>query len=149
VPLIVIDGKFVVSTEKVGSHAAMIPVMDALIAKARAERPKSWAVFITGASSGIGAALARHYAAQAPVSASLARRRDALDLACRRAPGGTGRRVRGRRETPPSSRRAASRFQRALRDRGGRHRQRGHLARNADRARRGRPHVPARSSTST
>lgn len=40
VPLIVIDGKFVVSTEKVGSHAAMIPVMDALIAKARAERPK-------------------------------------------------------------------------------------------------------------
>jgi len=41
VPLIVIDGKFVVSTEKVGSHAAMLPVMDALIAKARAERPKS------------------------------------------------------------------------------------------------------------
>jgi len=40
VPLIVIDGKFVVSTEKIGSHAAMIPVMDALIAKARAERPK-------------------------------------------------------------------------------------------------------------
>ena len=41
VPLIVIDGKFVVSTDKIGSHAAMIPVMDALIAKARAERPKS------------------------------------------------------------------------------------------------------------
>jgi protein dithiol oxidoreductase (disulfide-forming) len=41
VPLIVIDGKFVVSIEKVGSHAAMLPVMDALIAKARAERPKS------------------------------------------------------------------------------------------------------------
>jgi thiol:disulfide interchange protein DsbA len=41
VPLIVIDGKFVVSTEKVGSHVAMLPVMDALIAKARAERPKS------------------------------------------------------------------------------------------------------------
>ena len=40
VPLIVIDGKFMVSTEKVGSHSAMIPVMDALIAKARAERPK-------------------------------------------------------------------------------------------------------------
>jgi thiol:disulfide interchange protein DsbA len=40
VPLIVIDGKFVVSTDKVGSHAAMIPVMDALVAKARAERPK-------------------------------------------------------------------------------------------------------------
>jgi hypothetical protein len=38
VPLIVIDGKYVVSTEKVGSHAAMLPVMDALIVKARAER---------------------------------------------------------------------------------------------------------------
>ena len=41
VPLIVVDGKFVVSTEKVGSHAAMLPVIDALIAKARAERPKT------------------------------------------------------------------------------------------------------------
>ena len=41
VPLIVIDGKFVISTEKVGSHAAMLPVMDALIVKARAERSKS------------------------------------------------------------------------------------------------------------
>ena len=40
VPLIVIDGKYVVSTEKVGSHAAMLPVMDALIVKARAERAK-------------------------------------------------------------------------------------------------------------
>ena len=40
VPTIIIDGKFIVSTEKVGTHAAMIPVMDALIAKARAERPK-------------------------------------------------------------------------------------------------------------
>jgi thiol:disulfide interchange protein DsbA len=40
VPLIVIDGKFVVSGDKVGSHAAMLPVMDALIVKARAERPK-------------------------------------------------------------------------------------------------------------
>ena len=41
VPLIVIDGKYVVSAERVGSHAAMLPVMDALIVKARAERPKS------------------------------------------------------------------------------------------------------------
>ena len=40
VPTIIVDGKFVVSTENVGSHAAMIPVMDALIAKARAERSK-------------------------------------------------------------------------------------------------------------
>ena len=41
VPPIVIDGKYVVSTnENVRSHAAMLPVMDALIVKARAERPK-------------------------------------------------------------------------------------------------------------
>jgi thiol:disulfide interchange protein DsbA len=40
VPMVVIDGKFIVSTDKVGTHAAMIPVMDALVAKARAERPK-------------------------------------------------------------------------------------------------------------
>ncbi len=41
VPLIVIDGKYVVSTnENVRTHAAMLPVMDALIVKARAERPK-------------------------------------------------------------------------------------------------------------
>ena len=40
VPTIIIDGKFIVSTEKVGTHAAMIPVMDALIVKARAERAK-------------------------------------------------------------------------------------------------------------
>jgi len=40
VPTIIIDGKFIVSTEKVGTHAAMIPVMDALIVKARAERSK-------------------------------------------------------------------------------------------------------------
>jgi protein dithiol oxidoreductase (disulfide-forming) len=41
VPLVIVDGKFVVSTEKVGTFSAMIPVLDALIVKARAERPKS------------------------------------------------------------------------------------------------------------
>jgi len=38
VPLIVVDGKFV--TNRVSSHAAMPGVIDALVAKARAERPK-------------------------------------------------------------------------------------------------------------
>ena len=38
VPLIVVDGKFV--TNRVSSHQAMPAVVDALIAKARAERPK-------------------------------------------------------------------------------------------------------------
>ena len=38
VPLVVVDGKFV--TNRVSSHQAMPAVIDALIAKARAERPK-------------------------------------------------------------------------------------------------------------
>ena len=38
VPTVVVDGKFV--TNKVGSHRAMPATIDALIAKARAERPK-------------------------------------------------------------------------------------------------------------
>jgi thiol:disulfide interchange protein DsbA len=39
VPLIVVDGKYM--TKEVPSHAAMPGVIDALVAKARAERPKS------------------------------------------------------------------------------------------------------------
>jgi thiol:disulfide interchange protein DsbA len=41
VPMIIVDGKFVTATDKVGSHAALPPAINALIAKARAERPKS------------------------------------------------------------------------------------------------------------
>jgi thiol:disulfide interchange protein DsbA len=41
VPTIVIDGKFVTAPDKVGSHAAMPAAINALIAKARAERPKT------------------------------------------------------------------------------------------------------------
>ena len=41
VPVVFVDGKFQVSAEKVGSHAAMPAALDQLIAKARAERPKS------------------------------------------------------------------------------------------------------------
>jgi protein-disulfide isomerase len=37
VPTVVIDGKFVTSSDRVGTHAALPPVIDALIAKARAE----------------------------------------------------------------------------------------------------------------
>ena len=39
VPLIVVDGKFV--SNRISSHAQMPPLIDALVAKARAERPKS------------------------------------------------------------------------------------------------------------
>ena len=38
VPLVVVDGKFV--SNRVGSHSAMPAVIDGLVAKARAERPK-------------------------------------------------------------------------------------------------------------
>lgn len=41
VPVVYVDGKFQVSADKVGSHANMPAAMDQLIAKARAERPKS------------------------------------------------------------------------------------------------------------
>jgi len=41
VPVVFVDGKFQLSAEKVGTHAAMPAAMNQLIAKARAERPKS------------------------------------------------------------------------------------------------------------
>jgi hypothetical protein len=41
VPTIVIDGKFITSAVKAGSNAGVPAVMNELIAKARAERPKS------------------------------------------------------------------------------------------------------------
>jgi len=41
VPMIVVDGKFVTATDKVGSHAAIPAAINSLVAKARAERPKS------------------------------------------------------------------------------------------------------------
>jgi protein dithiol oxidoreductase (disulfide-forming) len=41
VPLVVIDGKFVTTPSRVGSHAAMPAAINELVAKARAERPKS------------------------------------------------------------------------------------------------------------
>jgi thiol:disulfide interchange protein DsbA len=40
VPLVIVDGKFQVSSDKVGSHANMPNAINQLIAKARAERPK-------------------------------------------------------------------------------------------------------------
>jgi len=40
VPTMVIDGKFVTSSDRVGTHAALPPVLDALIVKARAEHGK-------------------------------------------------------------------------------------------------------------
>ena len=41
VPTMVVDGKFITLSDRVGGHAAMPAALDALIAKARAERPKS------------------------------------------------------------------------------------------------------------
>jgi protein dithiol oxidoreductase (disulfide-forming) len=40
VPTMVIDGKFVTSSDRVGTHANLPPVLDALITKARAEHGK-------------------------------------------------------------------------------------------------------------
>ena len=41
VPMIVVDGKYMTEVSMVGTHAQMSAAIDALIAKARAERPKS------------------------------------------------------------------------------------------------------------
>jgi protein dithiol oxidoreductase (disulfide-forming) len=41
VPALVVDGKFVTSSDRVGGHAGAPGALDALVAKARAERPKS------------------------------------------------------------------------------------------------------------
>jgi thiol:disulfide interchange protein DsbA len=41
VPVVYVDGKFQVSSDKVGSHAMMPGAINQLIAKARSERPKS------------------------------------------------------------------------------------------------------------
>ena len=41
VPTVIIDGKFMTASDKVGSHAAMPGAINAIVAKARAERPKS------------------------------------------------------------------------------------------------------------
>lgn len=41
VPTLIVDGKFMTASDKVGSHANMPSALNALVAKARAERPKS------------------------------------------------------------------------------------------------------------
>ena len=41
VPTMVVDGKYVTSSDRVGTHSAIPPALDVLIAKARTERPKS------------------------------------------------------------------------------------------------------------
>jgi thiol:disulfide interchange protein DsbA len=41
VPTMIVDGKYMTASDKVGTHAALPPVLDALIAKARAERTKA------------------------------------------------------------------------------------------------------------
>jgi thiol:disulfide interchange protein DsbA len=40
VPTIVVDGKFITASDRVGTHANLPGAIDALVAKARAERPK-------------------------------------------------------------------------------------------------------------
>ena len=41
VPTVVVDGKFVTGSDKVGSHAQLPAAIDELVAKARSERSKS------------------------------------------------------------------------------------------------------------
>ena len=41
VPTVIVDGKYLTASDRVGTHTAMPPVLDALVAKARAERAKT------------------------------------------------------------------------------------------------------------
>jgi len=41
VPTMLVDGKFMTSSDRIGGHAAVPAALDALVLKARAERPKS------------------------------------------------------------------------------------------------------------
>ena len=41
VPTVIVDGKFVTSSDGVGTHAQLPAAIDELVNKARAERPKS------------------------------------------------------------------------------------------------------------
>ena len=41
VPTVIVDGKFVTSSSDVGTHEKLPPAIDELVAKARAERPKT------------------------------------------------------------------------------------------------------------
>ncbi|HEY7945345.1 MAG: thiol:disulfide interchange protein DsbA/DsbL [Burkholderiales bacterium] len=41
VPTVIVDGKFITASDRVGGHAAIPAALDVLIAKARAERPKT------------------------------------------------------------------------------------------------------------
>ena len=40
-PMVVVDGKYMIASDKVGGHAGMPAAIDFLVSKARAERPKS------------------------------------------------------------------------------------------------------------
>ena len=40
VPTVIVDGKFITASDKVGTHAQLPAAIDELIVKARAERPK-------------------------------------------------------------------------------------------------------------
>jgi len=40
VPTVIVDGKFITASDKVGGHAQLPAAIDELVAKARAERPK-------------------------------------------------------------------------------------------------------------
>ena len=180
VPSVIVNGKYVTSTEHAGGPENVFPVVEQLIAMARKDmaavaaprpprpspsRPRSrlepghadvdtacptrMVVFLTGASSGIGEALARHYAAQGATLGLVARRARAPRAASRVASLG------GRRPTPPTCaisralKAAAADFIARHGVPGPRDRQCRHLPRHAHRAARRTSTSSARSSTST
>ena len=146
----VVDGRYLTSSGMAGGVAELMQVVDELVAHARDERPAAPAsaarlpsltrmsvvrlrVVITGASSGIGAALAREYARRGATLGLIARRHDPLA----RLASGAGHRVRGvrgRRARPLRDARGERGFPRAIRRCRRRDRQRRRVGRHPHRA---------------
>ena len=164
--LIVVDGKFVTQSRAASARTRDAAAIDALVAKARAERPKVADAADPRRASMRGARRMERLHHRRVVRASARRSRGTTRRRARRSACSRGAQPSSTRWPRRSRRRAVAtyagdvrdagalaarrrRFHRALRRARRRHRQRRHLARRADRARRKTCRRSARSSTPT
>ena len=88
VPRFFVNGKYFTSAEQAGGNDKIFPVVDQIIAHGAQGKGliSPMKVFLTGASSGIGEALARHYAGRGATLGLVARRADFAPAAKPRSP---------------------------------------------------------------